>query len=264
MVLPLVVNAEDISDADLAGVKILDCRLKDDYEVGHLPGALLIEPSLLNRSDAPTGGLLPDAEGIAALIDAIGLQPGDHILTYDNGGETAAARCIWVLHAYGFTATSWLNGGFPAWEKTGRGCSAEMIPSSSTQLKLQPVDGIALDVESVMQGLDGFTFLDTRSAAEYEGTDVRAARGGHVPGARHWNWIDVFDADDKLLPDETLRAMLAERDVNKDDHAVVYCQTHQRSAVTYLVLKHLGFDKVSAIDGAWSAWGNREDTPIET
>ena len=103
-----------------------------------------------------------------------------------------------------------------------------------------------------------------RSAAEYAGTDVRAAMGGHVPGARHLEWTRLLDADGRLLPDDELRERLAGVGLVPGRRAVVYCQTHQRSAVTWLALRHLGFDDVRALDGAWSVWGNRPDLPKET
>ncbi|MDO8672179.1 MAG: rhodanese-like domain-containing protein, partial [Dehalococcoidia bacterium] len=40
-------------------------------------------------------------------------------------------------------------------------------------------------------------------------------------------------------------------------------QTGQRSAVTYLTLRLLGYEKVRNYDGSWQEWGNETDTPIE-
>jgi thiosulfate/3-mercaptopyruvate sulfurtransferase len=44
---------------------------------------------------------------------------------------------------------------------------------------------------------------------------------------------------------------------------IVYCQTHHRSAHTYVMLKSLGFEKVKGYPGSWSDWGNEPNTPIE-
>ncbi|MFW5452932.1 rhodanese-like domain-containing protein [Thioalkalivibrio sulfidiphilus] len=45
---------------------------------------------------------------------------------------------------------------------------------------------------------------------------------------------------------------------------MVYCQTHHRSAHTWLMLRHLGFERVRGYPGAWSDWGNAPDVPVET
>lgn len=266
MKLPLVVSPEQISSAGLTGLKIVDLRPLDAYTQGHLPGAFHLDASLLNRAELPVGGLLPEAEHVKSMAAAIGLQAEDHILAYDQGAGTAAARLIWVLHAYGFNATSWLDGGFGAWTEGNHPSSTDVpdAPSSNVQLRFTPGNVISVDELMGELGGDNLRVLDVRSAAEFDGTDVRSARGGHVPSAHHSEWTQAFDASGKLKPDAELKAMFGSLDVKEDKHVVVYCQTHQRSALTYVVLKHLQYQQVSAIDGAWSAWGSREDTPIES
>jgi len=39
---------------------------------------------------------------------------------------------------------------------------------------------------------------------------------------------------------------------------------HHRSAHTWLMLRHLGFERVRGYPGAWSDWGNAPDVPVET
>ena len=266
MNLPLVVTPEALASANTGKLKIVDLRALEAYSDGHIPNAVHLDTAFLNRVEPPVGGLLPNQEGVNALAAAIGLQPDDHLVAYDAGGGSAAARLIWVLHAYGFSATSWLNGGFTAWQNAALAISNVPVERAASQLELQFRPGNVLDIKAVQSQLDtnALTLLDVRTAAEFAGTDVRSARGGHVPGAIHSEWTEVFDASGALKPDEDLKTLFANININDEQHVVVYCQTHQRSAMTYLVLKHLGFDQVSALDGAWSAWGNSDTTPIET
>ena len=114
-------------------------------------------------------------------------------------------------------------------------------------------------------GQNDFALLDTRSPAEYAGMDVRAARGGHIPGAVNMNWTDAMDLANHLRfkPDQALRTMLEAIGVTPEKEVVVYCQTHHRSAHTYIVLKHLGYPRVRGYPGAWSEWGNDPGLPVE-
>ncbi len=277
MKLPIVVSPEQVNEAANEGImdgqvdgpikrlKIVDLRSLEDFEASHLPGAIHLDVSLLNRVESPVGGLLPDFSSINATISALGLQSDDHIVAYDKGVGTAAARLIWVLDAYGFHATSWLNGGFNAWTAAGFSTSTEVALPAPGDATLQFTPGNILSADQLIEELcnDNIRVLDVRSAAEFNGTDVRSARGGHVPNAQHSEWTSVFNDAGQLKSDEDLYAMFESLGINQDHHVVVYCQTHQRSALSYVVLKHLQFQQVSAIDGAWSAWGNRTDTPIE-
>jgi thiosulfate/3-mercaptopyruvate sulfurtransferase len=267
MNLPVVAEIRDLPSPLPTNVKFVDVRKAEDFNDGHIAGAVNIDPTLLNKVVKPVGGLLPDAAGAQAITETLGLMADEHLVIYDNGAETAAARLIWVLHAYGFYAASWLNGGIKAWQAAGLtlSTSAEVktIATPSARLEFKQTNVFSVDEYKDLVNDDHFLPLDVRSEGEFLGTDVRSAHGGRVPRAKHCEWTSMFNVDGKLKDDSTLRQMLDDISISKDKHVVVYCQTHQRSAVTYVVLKHLGYENVSAIDGAWSAWGNRDDTPIE-
>jgi thiosulfate/3-mercaptopyruvate sulfurtransferase len=57
--------------------------------------------------------------------------------------------------------------------------------------------------------------------------------------------------------------MLGGAGLTPDKEIIVYCHTHHRSAHSYTMLKHLGYERVRAYDGSWSEWGNDPSLPIE-
>ena len=107
--------------------------------------------------------------------------------------------------------------------------------------------------------------LDARSRAEYQGTDQRAARSGHIPGAVNFEWSRCLDPESELFlrPQEQLLQLLQAQGITADKEVISYCHTHRRSAFIYVVLKHLGFTRVRGYPGSWSEWGNLHNTPIE-
>jgi len=284
MTLPLILDTQSASQllkpgASQSPIKPVDLRSAEDFATAHLPGAVRLDPAVLNRKEGSVGGLLPEPDAVNAFLRGAGLNPGDHVLAYDAGASTAAARLIWVLHAYGHLQTSWLDGGFSAWnaQQLTTESGETTPPEGSLNLNLLGNNVISAgEFMAELQNTDESnpenngkqpSILDVRSTAEFDGSDVRSARGGHVPGASHIEWTRVFTADGLLLPEPELRQLFSKASADNkntiEDNVVVYCQTHQRSAVTYVVLKHLGLDHVRAIDGAWSSWGNRNDTPVE-
>ena len=277
MSLPLIVDVQDLAKtlANLhsegkslksAGICLVDLRPLDAYAAGHIAGAVHGDAAVLNRAEPPVGGLLPEPAAVNAFLAQIGADMGDQIVAYDGGRETAAARLIWVLDAYGYEANGWVNGGIKAWQANELPLSTDTTSATPGNLSLSLIGDNTLPVDALMEHLSAPTVkvLDVRSANEFAGTDVRSARGGHVPGAVHMEWTTLLDEHGRLLSDDVIESALKKSAIAVGDTVVVYCQTHQRSAVTYVALKNLGYLDVRALDGAWSNWGNREDTPIET
>ena len=108
-------------------------------------------------------------------------------------------------------------------------------------------------------------FLDTRTPEEYRGVNLRAARGGHIPGAINFDWVKAIDREHnlRLKPPAELRRLLESEGVTADKEVIAYCQTHHRSSHTYVMMKSLGFPRIKGYPGAWSEWGNLPDTPVE-
>ena len=141
--------------------------------------------------------------------------------------------------------------------------STEPVTAEAGTLALSLIGDNVVSVDELMPSLEesDLRLIDVRSAGEFTGEDTRAALGGHIPGAHHSEWTSWLDEYGCLLSDDILMQRIAAMGIGLEDRVLSYCQTHQRSSVTYVALRHLGFNNALALDGAWSAWGNREDTP---
>jgi len=116
-----------------------------------------------------------------------------------------------------------------------------------------------------------------RSAKEYRGEDIRAIRGGHIPGAINvpfeQNWVDpetrsklksgtVKDsAGMALKPRDQLAALYAKLDPAKETY--VYCQSGSRASQTAVVLGDLGFKNVRVYDSSWLGYSSWLSAPAE-
>jgi len=251
------------------GLAIVDLSKLETYTEAHIPGAARIEYSALVRGGRPAPGHLPEPEAFSRALSAAGITPGHAVVAYDDEGGGKACRLVWNLHAAGHHRAGILNGGLFAW-------LAERLPVTSDDPPPPARDYGAIEYladnlatrDEILQRMDdpGLVLLDARSPEEYAGTKVRAAKGGHIPGAANLNWLDCIDRDNatRLHPDDILREMLAERGIDGDREVIVYCHTHHRSAHSYVMLKHLGCPSVKGYAGSWSEWGNDPETPVES
>jgi thiosulfate/3-mercaptopyruvate sulfurtransferase len=115
----------------------------------------------------------------------------------------------------------------------------------------------------------GTQLLDTRNAIEFDGSEKhpKAARAGHIPGAAHLDWVEVLrdrDGDHRLKSLAQLESLLAEREIEKGEPVVTYCQSGTRSAAVYFALYQAGYDMSQTLnyDGSWAEY-SRLDLPVE-
>ncbi|MDZ4191251.1 MAG: rhodanese-like domain-containing protein, partial [Pseudomonas sp.] len=104
---------------------------------------------------------------------------------------------------------------------------------------------------------------DVRGADEYRGEKLSSARGGHIPGATHFEWTAGMDPQRGMRIRTDIAEVLQGLGITPDKEVITHCQTHRRSGFSYVVAKALGYPRVKAYAGSWSEWGNLPDTPIE-
>jgi len=256
------------------------------YNKRHLPGAIYSdlhrELALSGRAaetgDADREWLIPHREHVERLLRRWRVGEGDRIVLYDDVGlNRHAIRGYWILRLYRFPADRLhiLDGGIEAWTRAGGETSREVPEADladaqrSAQALGERDDSLLATYEEVLDwsreaSKDGLTrLLDVRTVGEYVGTFVRAARGGHIPGARHRNFEDLVAADGTLRPTEEVLAILRGSGVDPAEVRATYCQGAVRAALAWFVLHELaGLTEVKSYGGSWEEWGNRPDSPV--
>jgi thiosulfate/3-mercaptopyruvate sulfurtransferase len=267
--LPLIVEPEQLEPIlGLPGLLIVDLNDPPMFLQGHVPGAVNLPYASLIGPQPPAMGRIAGAEQLSRAFSSIGMTPDSHVVAYDGEGNGRAARLLWTLDAVGHKRASLLNGGWRAWAGEGHRVESGAVDPVPSDYKVAIGGEVIARKDYILGHLKDpkVLVLDVRSPAEYAGKDVRSARGGHIPGAVNMDWTLALDRARslRLKPEAEIRATLEKLGVTPDKEVITHCQTHQRSAHTYIVLKSLGFTKIKGYDGSWSEWGNDPAVPVES
>jgi thiosulfate/3-mercaptopyruvate sulfurtransferase len=262
---PLLVTTQWLSEhLDDPGLVLIDAGEAVAYRRAHIPGAAgLPHPYLKGRADELF--VMPPDE-FQALARRLGVSDGSEVVIYDDNASLHAARVWWVFDLYGHGHVRVVDGGFNAWLEEGRPSTS--APARRAAGDFTPVERTAerCTLDDVRTALDARRQIwDTRSNEEWDGSESRENRRvGHVPGARHLEWIRLMQGPPyrRFRPLAEMRSILAEAGIDPAAATVTYCQSGVRAAFAAFVLRLLGNDQARAYDGSMGEWANREDTAL--
>ena len=279
--------ADHLGDADVRLVHVSPDRRV--YNKRHVPGStysdlhkeLALKGTAPETGDAEREWLIPTREETERLLRTWRVGDGDRIVFYDDiGMNRQAIRGYWLLRLYGFPADRLhiLDGGVEAWRRAG-GETTKDLPEADTADSVRvPMtlserdDDLIATYDEVLAwsreaaAPDGPTrILDVRTAAEWVGTDLRAKRGGHIPGARQRCFVDLLTDEGTFRNVDEMVSLVRASGADPAEIRATYCQGGVRAALVWFALHELaGFDEVRSYAGSWEEWGNREESPIET
>lgn len=257
--------------AEGAGAVLIDVRKDADYASGHLPGARQIWRNDIESTAYPYGGMAADAERMQAVMDSLGVRPGQRIVVYDGVGGCDAARLWWLLQVYGHDEVVLLDGGPKAWLHGGDALETSLPEAparSGFQFTSAPEPELLATVTDVQAAAaNGVTLIDTRTSDEHSGRRMKrgAVRAGRIPQSVHYNWGNAVDLNgiSTMKSVNDLRWDLEQAGVDVNAPLITYCHTGVRSAHTTFVLRELlGATNVSNYDGSWTEWSHLEHLPL--
>ena len=209
-------------------VRVVDARSDEDYARDHVPGAVHLDGYTLGG--LRTGSAMPEPEAFAHLVGELGIDEHTKVVVYDAGagGPPTAGIVVWAFLYYGHPDSSLLDGGLTKWTAEGLSLSNDAPAHEPRTFAARLAGGVycSLDQAKAAVDDDGGVVWDVRGVGEFEGTRKgwnAPPRLGHLPGAIHLEWAELFDSDNGTLkPAAELTTLLWAKGITPQATVVSY------------------------------------------
>ena len=273
---PTIVDGDYVAAAIARNAVVWDVRPAAAYAKGHIAGAVSVGDAAKILRDENTEDFIA-TDRIEKILGAVGLDPHRETIVYGSRGTWNPYFGLYTLQYFGGSNVRVYHDGIENWAAAGRAISLDtaQLPPVAVKLEINPT--VAVTTKEMMARLNdpNVQIVDVRTPQEFIGEDIRAIRGGHIPGAINipyeQNWIDP-ETPAKVARKQTnnnggmslkaagdLKRLYSRLDPSKE--TVVYCQSGARASETAGVLQQLGFPNVKVYDSSWLGYGNTLDAP---
>ena len=278
-----IISTDELSKSLKApNVIVVDIRKVEDYNAGHIPGAIGI---FYNNWAPGKNGLqnqLPEDDDLIDLLSSNGIQPDSAVVVYGATGtgpdRVNVTRVAWTLKYAGVQKVSVLSGGIEKWAiREKREVSKDAVRLKSKDYKGTFNKGVVAGKDYVKSQIGKATIVDVREPAFFSGEQKLpfVAKAGRIRGAVNLPSMQIFD---KYPPGEhmeqccwTYKDVAALRNMatgvvgnDQTKEIIVYCDSGRVASAWWFILSDvLGYKYVKNYDGSMEEWTKDETAPVE-
>ncbi|MDE0169428.1 MAG: sulfurtransferase [bacterium] len=253
--------AERLDDPD---IRVVDTRWyllepgegRQQYEKGHIPGAVFLD--LDTDLSAPTGPgrhPLPAAGDFGALMGRHGIGNHHHVVVYDQGPGSIAARLWWMLRSAGHGEVSVLDGGYGRWTAEGHPTTADGPEYPQAPFKVSRDFTPTIDRHSLRDRLGTVQVIDARPADRYRGENETVdPAAGHIPTSISAPTDGNLGRDGLFKSPDLLARRFADLGVDPGVPVVSSCGSGVTACHNIIALVLAGWPEATLYPGSWSDW----------
>jgi thiosulfate/3-mercaptopyruvate sulfurtransferase len=245
-------------------VVVIDIRSAEQYQKGHIPGAVSAPFSAWAIESNNLSLELPPEKSLQELLGKLGIK-NDSVAVIVNRTDTDfskadAMRVAWTCIMAGLKDSTVLDGGYSRWLKNGKAISAESRIPLPTKYDV-PVNLSAIASKSyVLAKIGKSVIADNRTPEDYFGV---SSSKGHIKSAVNLPAPWAYAADGTLRKEQDLQAM-AEAVIgrSRSREIIVYCEVGGFASTWWFLLTQiLGYQNVKLYDGSTQEWFQDASAP---
>lgn len=257
-----IVSADYVKE-NLDNIIVVDARGEDAAKKGTVKGAIATTWQYLATCEDgvagdPNWGCILDVERLSERLSSLGLAKDAEIVLFSNAEEGWGedGRIAWELIAAGYENVKIVNGGIKALKASGIEMEKGAAAPVPVEVTVEAIDEThVINTDELKSIYDECKIVDVRDDKEYEGKTLYGeANGGHLPGAIHIRYTDLFNGDSTLKSNEEIVKLFEEAGLTTEDHIVTYCTGGIRSAYMQLVMEMCGFENSENYDESFYRW----------
>ncbi|MEG1254616.1 rhodanese-like domain-containing protein [Clostridium sp.] len=259
-----IVDSTYVKDIiDKENVLLIDARGEEAAKKGTIKGSIaMMWQSIAAVEEGKTGdsmwGTILDKEVLSKRLGDLGISKDKEIILFAaaQNGWGDDGRILWELVAAGYKNVKMVDGGYDAMVKAGLPSVKEVATPVPTEVKIDTIDNThVINTDELKTNYDKVKVIDVRADEEYDGKTLYGeVKGGHLPGAIHLKFTDLFNEDSTLKSNDELTKIFESIGLSKNDKIVAYCTAGIRSAYMQLILEMCGFEDSINYDESYYRW----------
>jgi len=257
--------------ANQSKVIVVDIRKVEDYNSGHVPGAVNVFYGVWAIQKAGLLNELPADDDLRDIISATGIEPATNVVVVGTiatwADKVNITRVAWTLKYAGVANIAILDGGFEKWVADKKPISKDAVKPKAKPYRGAFNKAILVNKAYVLASIGKATIVDDREPDFYSGAKKLefVARPGHIKGAVNLPVYAIYNADGTFKPMAELEAM-AKKAVGEDKsrEIIVYCDSGRfASAWWYLLSETFSYKNVKVYDGSVQDFAKDPSAPLE-
>ena len=236
----------DVDTVDLDGtLALIDVRREEDYNQGHITGAVNLPLASLLSGDSP--------ESTVKLFEELGIAVDTKVVVYDDTFGALASRVVWTLQYIGHKNVALLEVTYSQWKDLGFKTSTEKpdIKPAKHSLHLKPSIMATAEYLENAKEKKNVVLIDNRERLNF--------LEQHIPGSINIPYRTLATDGKILRTKESMKNLLKNRGIPEDAEIITYCgSVGTLSGLAYYALKSIGVPNVKLYVNSFKEWKKLE------